>query len=233
MKPNAYQWDSALVINHYTCAASNVPGYTVSIIEIPVVTGPCSISGQVTKGVGYGQRSSGGHYTTMGAPLKGVDIKLGKNPGGTAAARTTSDINGNYSFTNIPVGSYKIYVDIPNYGMDSVLVINLTTVDTVSTQNNYYVDSSMVRVDSSSFVDVKQIAAVNNDLLSVYPNPNNGSITIKSATDLGMVTIYNALGEIIFKENINASLHHIDIRKQTPGIYILQAQGNYFKLLKE
>jgi hypothetical protein len=51
-----------------------------------------------------------------GAPLKGVDVKLGKNPGGSLAARTT-DANGEANFGVQPAlakgAVYTITVDRP------------------------------------------------------------------------------------------------------------------------
>jgi hypothetical protein len=47
-----------------------------------------------------------------GAPLKGVDVKLGKNPGGQAASRTT-DENGKFDFGVLPKGSYYLIVLLP------------------------------------------------------------------------------------------------------------------------
>jgi hypothetical protein len=47
-----------------------------------------------------------------GAPLKGVDIKLGKNPGGGLASRTT-DVSGGFNFGVVPKGSYRITVAAP------------------------------------------------------------------------------------------------------------------------
>lgn len=82
----------------------------------------------------------------MGAPLKGVDVKLGKNPGGSPAARTITDNNGNYTFNNVPLSSYKIYVDIPNYGMDSAKTVNLSSGTPTSVSNDYYVDSSKIHL---------------------------------------------------------------------------------------
>ncbi|TAM45840.1 MAG: carboxypeptidase regulatory-like domain-containing protein [Acidobacteria bacterium] len=45
----------------------------------------------------------------MGAPLKGVDVKLGKPPGGGAAARTTDD-RGAFDFGVVPKGTYVLTV---------------------------------------------------------------------------------------------------------------------------
>jgi hypothetical protein len=45
-----------------------------------------------------------------GAPLKGVDVKLGKNPGGGAAARTTN-AEGKVDFGVLPAGSYYVVID--------------------------------------------------------------------------------------------------------------------------
>jgi hypothetical protein len=42
-----------------------------------------------------------------GAPLKGIDVKLGKNPGGGCAARTT-DAGGNADFGVWPKGNYTL-----------------------------------------------------------------------------------------------------------------------------
>ncbi len=42
-----------------------------------------------------------------GAPLKGIDVKLGKNPGGGCAARTTNDA-GTTDFGIWPKGNYTL-----------------------------------------------------------------------------------------------------------------------------
>jgi hypothetical protein len=42
-----------------------------------------------------------------GAPLKGIDVKLGKNPGGGCAARTT-DAGGKVDFGAWPKGNYTL-----------------------------------------------------------------------------------------------------------------------------
>jgi hypothetical protein len=44
-----------------------------------------------------------------GAPLKGIDVKLGKNPGGGAAARLT-DASGTADFGVVPKGDYTLSV---------------------------------------------------------------------------------------------------------------------------
>jgi hypothetical protein len=46
-------------------------------------------------------------FAFAGAPLKGIDVKLGKNPGGGCAARTT-DSGGNADFGVWPKGNYTL-----------------------------------------------------------------------------------------------------------------------------
>lgn len=152
----AFQWDSAVAIHHYTCVNGNQSGNDIQILQMPAIpTGPGTINGRVTKDSTYtGGRYGNGMMKPMGAPLKGVDVKLGRNPGGSPAARTTTDTSGNYTFTNLPLGSYKIYVDIPNYGMDSVRVVTIDTANNSSVHNDYYVDSTMVRVIPVGFASV-------------------------------------------------------------------------------
>jgi hypothetical protein len=49
----------------------------------------------------------------MGIPIKGVDIKLGKSPGGNVAARATTDESGNFALPIVPEGSYILTFGIP------------------------------------------------------------------------------------------------------------------------
>lgn len=42
-----------------------------------------------------------------GGPIPGVDVKLGKNPGGIVASAKT-DANGAFQFTNVPAGNYTL-----------------------------------------------------------------------------------------------------------------------------
>jgi hypothetical protein len=47
-----------------------------------------------------------------GAPLKGIDVKLGKNPGGSPAARTTNS-DGKLDLGILPAGSYYLIISAP------------------------------------------------------------------------------------------------------------------------
>lgn len=73
-----------------------------------------------------------------GAPLKGVDVKLGRNPGGGASARTT-DANGKVTFGVLPRGSYYIQIvtpppvpPAPGARMEPPMQTALVTIDGIS-----------------------------------------------------------------------------------------------------
>jgi hypothetical protein len=59
-----------------------------------------------------------------GGPIRGgIDVKLGKNPGGSAAARRTgvalisrTDENGNFDFGLLPKGEYVLVLSLPDPG---------------------------------------------------------------------------------------------------------------------
>ena len=146
LKPNTYLWGSATTAVSYCNNGAN-DAYNITIIDNSAQNGPGTITGYVSQGAGYGMRIiNNGNNDPYGAPLKGIDVKLGKNPGGGCAARCTTNTNGQYTFNNVDTGSYKIYVDIPNYGMDSIRAVVITPQINSSINNNYYVDSTMIRV---------------------------------------------------------------------------------------
>ncbi|MES2394317.1 MAG: hypothetical protein V4555_21980 [Acidobacteriota bacterium] len=57
-----------------------------------------------------------------GSPLKGIDVKLGKNPGGGCSARTT-DASGSANFGVWPKGNYTLTFTAPTGGAPAIKTV--------------------------------------------------------------------------------------------------------------
>jgi len=94
-----------------------------------------------------------------------------------------------------------------------------------------------------SILDNVQLRTDNDMNLKIYPNPTNGKFTLVIAspnffgTKQSQLSITNALGEIIYKAEINDEVSSIDLSNQPGGVYIVciraGAKVEHKKLVKE
>lgn len=187
---DVFLWDAAPFFMH-DCAMDD----TVNIVAVEEATlgGPGSLSGTIIEGPGF--------MRAPGDPVPGIDVKLGRNPGGHMMTNTQTNGSGQYSFTGVPLNIpgewYTVYVDIPGIGRDSSYSVTLDASNVSVDSLNYYVDSTVVYI-----LDPVVTTGVGNNKVSantfnVYPNPSKGNSTIEytiaedSKVALG---IYNVLG---------------------------------------
>jgi hypothetical protein len=230
---NAFQWDSATVVTH-NCATDFTAD--ISMIALLGGTGSGSISGYVLEDVGYGTRiGHNGHDHVMvpGGPLKGIDVKLGKNPAGGIQARMMTDSTGHYAFEDLPNDSYRIYVDIPGLPMDSFYVVNITTATDTAINLNYYADSNSVYPILPTAVGLpshKYTAAS----FDVYPNPAKSFTSIRfdvADENKATIRILDVTGKAVLTtelRNLPKGKHEYQLNfndtKLNSGIYFIEVQ---------
>ncbi|MDP2387334.1 MAG: T9SS type A sorting domain-containing protein [Bacteroidota bacterium] len=229
---DAFQWDSATVINH-SCTGAFVAD--INMIQLLGGTGTGTISGEIREGDGFGSRPGKGHHNVFapGGPLKGVDVKLGKNPGGGIQARTISDSTGYYEFTNLPDDSYRIYVDIPGLPMDSFYVVNVQADSTIDL--DYYADSNSVFPILPTAVGIHQYVA-NTSNFGVYPNPahNNTSIIFElTSTHAASIRLMDITGKQVMNIQLNKlpkGKHEYQLnfsnQQLSSGVYFIQVMSD-------
>ena len=67
----------------------------------------------------------------------------------------------------------------------------------------------------------------------MFPNPTGNSITVQSAKELGVINIYNTIGEIVYTRITNENQQQIDLSKQGAGIYIVSVQNKHLRVVKQ
>ena len=72
-----------------------------------------------------------------------------------------------------------------------------------------------------------------NNEVTIYPNPNNGSFTLKmefEEKDVVSIKLYNSINEVVYEENnVNTELNYskrINLRSLSKGIYYLRIMGS-------
>lgn len=218
-----FLWDTAMVLNH-SCATDTAD---VFVIEGIVTSGPGMITGFVNEGWGF--------VRAPGDPIPGLDVKLGKNPGGSMVTNTqTTSPLGAYAFSNLAINSpgeyYTVYVDIPGLQRDSVWNITITATNTVFTNINYIADSNSVYPFFPTTVSIVS-AEIENSLI-VFPNPTNASATIEytltnsSSVKLEVVDVLGKQLESLVNTNQPAGNYKVNLAKLNAGIYFIRLNIN-------
>lgn len=66
----------------------------------------------------------------------------------------------------------------------------------------------------------------NNQTFSIFPNPSNGSVTLKATILIDTIKVYNLLGEVVLTKTPNAAETSLDISQLQSGAYFIKASGN-------
>ncbi|MBL7882888.1 MAG: T9SS type A sorting domain-containing protein [Bacteroidia bacterium] len=186
-----YLWNMATMVSH-GCTSTTTANITM--VEGVAGVGPGMISGSVFEGPDF-QRIEGD-------PIPGIDIKLGRNPGGQLIASTTTNSTGAFSFTNLPINNpgeyYTVYVDIPGMDRDSTYNKAVTASDFVFTQLDHKVDSNSVYPIYPVTTSISNVNIAKQNKFNVYPNPFKENITVSYTLNANAevkLDVYNVLGE--------------------------------------
>jgi hypothetical protein len=166
------------------------------MLETSALSGAGSISGTVIEGSGFTRLE--------GDPIPGIDVKLGRNPGGQLVASTETDASGTYTFTSVPFNdggangfSYTVYVDIPGLDRDSSYVITLNATNPIVDSLNYLADSTTIYINQNSQTGISNSDLAKENKFNVYPNPFKGTTTVAYALNADAdvrLDVYNVLG---------------------------------------
>ncbi len=227
---NTYLWDAANVIVH-GCNQSDTAN-VLMVEQVAPVAGPGLLGGRIVEGTGFGRLE--------GDPIPGIDVKLGRNPGGALVTNTTTDVNGVYTFTNLPLNdggsngvSYTVYVDIPGLGRDSSYTVTIDATTPVLDSLNYMVDSTTIYIVPTSSTGISNPAIAKENKFNVYPNPFNENTTIAYTLNVDAevrLEIYNVLGvkieSIVNTKQQAGEFKYVLDNKMNAGVYFISLTIN-------
>lgn len=189
---NQFLWAAADTVFH-DCYANDTANISIQF-QLAIPSGTGALGGIIEEGVGFGRAE--------GDPIPGLDVKLGKNPGGQIVASTQTNAGGYYFFGNLALnsvigGSYTILADIPGLGMTSSYTIVLDPAHPVYDSLNYAVDSSSIYTVPTSSTGISNFTIAKENKFKVYPNPFKDNINVEyfiPAEANVKLEVFNVLG---------------------------------------
>jgi len=137
----------------------------------------------------------------------------------TPARVAYTNASGNFTFSSVPFGSYKVHPAIT--GM-------ITIASEIELDQNNPTANVVMTMDGNTILGVNE--PVNSVFANIYPNPavNTIYLTLKQAFN-SFVQVYNSNGALVFENDYSTNQIQIDINAFKPGIYfvnLIEPNGN-------
>ena len=163
--------------------------YNINMLQMPITAnGTFTLSGNV---IIFGTKSSGN------SPLSGVQLVLTEendNP----VKLSYSDVNGNFNFSNIQSGNYKLHVEIAGV-VSSPYPVSLNA-------SNPNINNILITINNNAAVitGIEDADNLNLSVSEIYPNPANSEAFIEIKNQKAstiQLSIYDIFGKNIMTEN--------------------------------
>ena len=100
-----------------------------------------------------------------------------------------------------------------------------TTYTVTGTDNNNCVNTATVNVVVSNCTTTSIENSISQNAVSLYPNPTNGSFTIRTASLPANILLYDVNGKLIYSKQMEQQEEKIDLQIES-GIYLLRLLSN-------
>jgi hypothetical protein len=187
-----------------------------SIIVNPNTTTPYSVQGTDINGC----KNISSHVVTVN-PLPNVSVS---GPSVICYGETTTlSTSGASSYTWSNGSNFVNMVITPTSNV---------TYTVIGVDQNQCYNNAAITVSVSECVGFKNVLQ-NEISISLYPNPNNGTFTIKSEND-AVVKIINEVGQVVKVEKLNANNNkEVSVVDLSEGLYFVVCESNGQKTTKK
>lgn len=176
---------------------------------LDVMSGDGSISGNITIDTSY--------LKSTNAPFPNCAVKL-FNVSDEMVAFTSTNTDGNYQFSNVESGNYKVRLDVPYIPQleDHDIVVDgaqdVLGADFVIELDGIHVeDNLMLSINSPEL-----------NQFTVYPNPAKEELTISNSMGTDIDFVFTDLnGKVLFSGKTQNGKYKLDVSNFPSGMYLL------------
>ena len=112
-------------------------------------------------------------------------------------------------------------INLTNFGFNGdTVMIRFTAINDYG--NNFYLDN--IQVNGQNILSTTELNNTKINI-SIYPNPSNGILNIRSDEKDLDINIYSILGESILKTKTVTGTQKIDLRKYSKGVYFVKIKS--------
>ncbi|MDX2248150.1 MAG: PKD domain-containing protein [Bacteroidia bacterium] len=179
--------------------------------------GPGFIGGLISQGANKGP----------GDPLSDISVLLMHNDG-SPSGHAVTDANGEFSFSNLAYGTYKVHVEVAGKHSDEWTVVIGGTSATFETAN-FEVGSTQIHAVGATAID--RFAA--GEVLAIFPVPASETLNVNlsfSAPVNLRLSLVNIMGQTVTTQTegriVGTQEISLDVRNLSPGTYLLRIQAD-------
>ena len=139
-----------------------------------------------------------------------------------SAANTSTCINWTTDLlTGTPVGGTFSGTGVTGTNFDpSVAGVGTWLVTYTYTDGNGCTNTATTNITVGLCTGTNQIA--NENEIIIYPNPFTSVVTLSLSKGLGLVTVYNTLGEVVYNSQLVKGNNEIDLSEVPSGVYFIK-----------